>query len=192
MHALGQHLASTIVSDIPPQHAINLVCTVEDADFLAKGIFETLCTQFERVNLTCFWNHRQKVGTVAQAVSFAPVFRSYIEPVQRIDTLIISGACVVKTNLTDMLEKFTPRQIFILAPVMHKDAEDKLKAVFSADIVERFHFYSFAIDHLRDADGTVHPGIGGNVYQRLGFKGQDDKNRYTPQLVKSRREQVLA
>ena len=121
----------------------------------------------------------------------------YLEPVDRIDTLIvvksiISGSCVVKTNLMDMLDKYTPEQIFILAPVMHKDAERKLKAEFNSDVTDRFTFYSFAIDNTREQDGTVIPGIGGDVYQRLGFKDQNDKNRYTPALIKSRRELLPA
>ncbi len=30
------------------------------------------------------------------------------------------------------------------------------------------------------------------VYDRLGFKGQDDKNSYVPELVKKRRSQLIA
>jgi hypothetical protein len=38
---------------------------------------------------------------------------------------------------------------------------------------------------------VVIPGIGGSVYERLGFSGQDDKNRYIPQIVKDRRAMLV-
>ena len=38
--------------------------------------------------------------------------------------------------------------------------------------------------------GIIIPGIGGEVYARLGFGTQDDKNRYTPELVKQRRNEI--
>ncbi len=36
-------------------------------------------------------------------------------------------------------------------------------------------------------DGMVEPGIGGDVYTRLGFSGQNAKNKYVPNIVKERR-----
>lgn len=194
MTRLGQHLITAAIAEIPANHHVNVVCTVEDADFLARGIVDSLQKKIDQVTLSCFWNHRQKIGAV-DPVSVAPSFRRYLEPTHRIDTLIvvksiISGSCVVKTNLLDMLAQFSPEQILILAPVMHKDAQRKLEAEFEADIVEKFHFYTFAIDDIRQQDGTVMPGIGGNVYERLGFGDQDAKNRYTPQIVKERRALV--
>ncbi len=36
----------------------NLACTVEDADFLAKGILDCLENQLESVAFACFWNQR--------------------------------------------------------------------------------------------------------------------------------------
>ncbi len=37
----------------------------------------------------------------------------------------------------------------------------------------------------------VIPGIGGNVYLRLGWEGQDDKNKYIPEIVKTRRPKFI-
>ena len=194
MTELGQHLATVAKAQIPQQHHVHLVCTVEDADFLAKGILSTLQTDFPQINLSCFWNHRQKIG-VHDPVSVAPSFRRYLESTEQVDTLIvvksiISGSCVVKTNLLDMLSQCNPEQILILAPVMHKDAQRKLEAEFGADVVRKFRFITFAIDDIRENDGTIIPGIGGNVYERLGFGDQAAKNRYTPQIVKERRALV--
>ncbi len=52
---------------------------------------------------------------------------------------------------------------------------------------EKFQFIYLAEDNERTDEGEVVPGIGGMVYDRLGFNGQDDKNSYTPDLVRTRR-----
>ena len=44
-----------------------------------------------------------------------------------------------------------------------------------------------AEDDVKTPEGIIVPGIGGEVYARLGFGSQDDKNRSTPELVKQRR-----
>ncbi|HLO47808.1 MAG TPA: hypothetical protein VK211_05245, partial [Kamptonema sp.] len=62
---------------------------------------------------------------------------------------------------------------------------------FEKDIYEKFNFIYFAEDDERTQEGEVIPGIGGIVYERLGFEGQDDKNRYIPEIVKERRSQLL-
>ena len=60
------------------------------------------------------------------------------------------------------------------------------------DIYDKFQFFYFAKDDERTSEGEVIPGIGGMVYDRLGFKGQDDKNSYVPEMVKKRRSQLIA
>jgi hypothetical protein len=45
----------------------------------------------------------------------------------------------------------------------------------------------FAEDDERTEDGIVLPGIGGDVYERLGFEGQETKNRFIPKIVRERR-----
>jgi protein-tyrosine-phosphatase len=48
-----------------------------------------------------------------------------------------------------------------------------------------------AEDDVKTPEGIIVPGIGGEVYARLGFGSQDDKNRFTPDLVKQRRREIL-
>lgn len=52
-------------------------------------------------------------------------------------------------------------------------------------------FSIFAKDDGRKLDGKVIPGIGGMVYDRLGFDGQDEKNRHIPELVVAERMEKL-
>ncbi len=188
LYQLGKELGDILIMQITGEHQrICVACTVEDADFLAKGIIESLSVLSVDVSLACFWNQRQ------QALSIAPIIKKYREPavsnanIVIIVKSIISGACVVKTNLTSLIQEVDPERIFVVAPVMHADAQKKLNSEFPNTIADKFNYIYFAVDDEKQANGNLVPGIGGNVYQRLGFIDQDDKNKFIPQLVKARR-----
>lgn len=188
LYQLGKELGGILITQITGEHQrICVACTVEDADFLAKGIIESLSVLSADISLACFWNQRQ------QALSIAPIIKKYREPavsnanIVIIVKSIISGACVVKTNLTSLIQEVDPERIFVVAPVMHADAQKKLNSEFPNTIVDKFNYIYFAVDDEKQANGNLVPGIGGNVYQRLGFIDQDDKNKFIPQLVKARR-----
>jgi len=188
LYQLGKELGNILIPKITGEHQrICVACTVEDADFLAKGIIESLSVLSVDVSLACFWNQRQ------QALSIAPIIKKYREPavsnanIVIIVKSIISGACVVKTNLTSLIQEVDPEHIFVVAPVMHADAQKKLNSEFPNTIADKFNYIYFAVDNEMQANGNLVPGIGGDVYQRLGFIDQDDKNKFIPQLVKARR-----
>ena len=61
-----------------------------------------------------------------------------------------------------------------------------LKRQFDSKISSKFDFTYFAKDDTVENNNVV-PGIGGNVYQRMGFGDNFDKNKYIPNLVKERR-----
>jgi len=194
LYVLGQelgHVLSKQVGDKPKN--VCVACSVEDADYLAKGVIEVLTDTFSEVSLACFWNHRQR----PHGLSIAPIVRRYREPkVDNAQILIIvksviSGACVVKTNLTHLIQTLQPENILVVAPVIHKDAPFKLSQEFPLSIANKFHYVYLAKDTDRQENGELVPGVGGNVYLRLGFKDQEDKNRFTPNLVKSRRTSLM-
>jgi len=191
LYLLGKELGNVLAKQITGKN-ICVACTVEDADFLAKGIIDSLSVLYSDISLACFWNQRQ------QALSIAPIIKKYCEPtVNNADVLvivksIISSACVVKTNLTNLIQDIEPDNIFVVAPVIHTDAEKNLKSEFPSAITEKFKYIYFAMDDEMQSNGNLVPGIGGNVYQRLGFKDQDDKNKFIPKLVKERRESLIS
>ena len=192
---LGMNLGINIIKKKSQTDYFYLISTVEDADFLAKGIIEILRFNDKKFNFACFWNHREFLGEEIGSIS--PAIRKYIEPCQSIPNKtmiivksIISGGCVVKTNIKESIKKINPSKIFITAPIMHKDAPNKLKKEFSKNIANKFEFIHYAIDSERSNDGLVRPGIG-NVYKLLGFKDQNHKNRSTPSIVKERRSLYL-
>lgn len=189
MFELGVSLGVVLLKKLKNKQHICLAFTVEDADYLAKGLFSIL-EKKHTVSLVCFWNKRQ----ILNQTSIAPILRKYCEPdALSADSLIIvksiiSGACVVKTNLANLITTMKPENIFVIAPVIHKNAKEKLAIEFPASIATKFQYIYFAEDSERLDNGEVKPGIGGNVYQRLGFKNQIAKNKFTPQLVKQRRK----
>lgn len=165
-----------------------LACASEDADWLVHGILNSL-TQ-KKVSLAVFWNERLSFDA-EKKIEYSPIVKSYIEPIHNCETLIlvksiISTSCVVKTQLTRLVNEITPKYIFVVSPVMYKDAESNLKMEFPEDISNKFNFLTFAIDTERDEHGQVIPGIGGMVYPKLGLGDIHEKNRYIPHLVRER------
>lgn len=113
MQQLGEKLAENILEtkSIPDTNKIQVVCTVEDADFLAKGVIDYLQRYIDSSNifLTCIWNSKVRDGRV----SLSPILKIYDESKSLasdsdktsiiVVKSIISGACVVKTNLLRVL-----------------------------------------------------------------------------------------
>jgi len=194
-HCLGQLLINQYSGE---NIELYIACTVEDADFLAKGIIDVAESsgKFGTVKLACFWNERVNLWGQPE-MSVAPIKKRYREPssgecdqVLVIVKSIISSACVVKTNLTNLINEMNPQRIAIVAPVMLEGAEEKLEQEFESTIVQRFEYYAYAKDDQKDDIGNVLPGIGGNVYERLGLGSQDEKNKRIPDIVKRRRSSL--
>ncbi|MDC8013936.1 hypothetical protein [Tahibacter soli] len=197
MRELGSHLASVILSKLGNESAKNIcvICSVEDADFLARGVVETLELSNLRATtrMMCLWNRRVR----NDRVSISPVVRSYAEEFDRNDAVfiivksVISGACVVKTNLTKALTASEPKRVFVAAPVMLAGAEQRLAREFPDAVSAKFEFVHFATDTDKSPDGDeVLPGIGGSVYERLGLGDEAAKNGYVPEIVKERRRKA--
>ena len=164
-----------------------LVCASEDADWLAAGV-ESGFGKGE-LKKSVYWSSREVVHTNADGskVEISPIEKAYEEPIDDCQLLIIvksiiSTSCVVKTQLTRLIGKITPKQIAILAPVMYKDGIPNLMREFPKEINRKFHFVTFAIDEER-VGGEVIPGIGGTVYSRLGLIDIETKNHYIPEMV---------
>lgn len=194
MYEIGRALANDIAREYgSPAEDVTVVCTAEDADFLAKGLIDRFEERraFKRIHLMCFWNDRQKIN----GFDIAPVLRKYKEPTgnakQTLVILksIISGACVVKTNLTNVLGELQPERILVVAPVMLEGAEDRLSREFPEETAQKFIFVTYAVDDAKDGENVI-PGIGGNVYDLLGFGSAREKYSHTPRIVSDRRARL--
>lgn len=185
---LGRILAQK-VSDVPAEE-IMLVCASEDADWLAKGVENGLSKG--KLPVSIYWNIRDTVyqSDSGEKVEISPIVKAYEEPIAKCRLLIvvksiISSSCVVKTQLTRLIDRVHPEMIVIMAPVMYKDAKPNLLKEFPEEISNKFRFLQFAVDDDREGDEVI-PGIGGMVYPRLGLGDINMKNQYIPQMVKAR------
>ncbi len=202
MTALGRQLAVAIGQriELTDDGSVCVVCTVEDADYLAKGMLDELQSigvSPTKIKLVCFWNERvrQFANINKNLFDVAPIIKSYREKVDVESAIlivvksIISGSCVVKTNLATLIDHMTPHRVIVAAPVMLEGAEGRLASEFPKEIADRFEYFKFAIDNERRGVDYVFPGIGGSVYERLGFG--DYKSSHVPQIVKERRRMVV-
>ncbi|MEZ5672296.1 MAG: hypothetical protein R3E08_07865 [Thiotrichaceae bacterium] len=55
---------------------------------------------------------------------------------------VISGACVVKTNLTYLIQDIEPESIFVVSPVIHVQAPEKLAKEFPV-LFQKISLYLF-------------------------------------------------
>lgn len=187
MTELGSLLAESILYKIRQGEKSLVVATAEDADFLQKGVIDTLNSSGLETKMAIYWNNHYQSSS---KISVAPIVHKFIENDFEcasnliIVKSIISGSCVVRTNIIETIHEMKDlHNIFILAPVSYKDSEEKLRSEFPEDISNKFVFCSFAIDDERTQDGTVIPGIGGQVYKLLGLDDQPVKTGYIPKAL---------
>ncbi len=194
MYDLGTSFGKILLTSVAADKSVSVACTVEDADYLTKGLVDVLEPN-RKTFVTVFWNKRFKPN-VENGLSVAPILKEYHDlgytngKILVITKSIISSSCVVRTNLIRLMEDINPEVIFIVAPVLKNGAIDKLQSEFPPHIIDKFQFIYFSIDDALDAEGMVQPGIGGDVYKRLGYGGQDSKNKTIPLIVKERRNRV--
>ncbi|WP_343743604.1 hypothetical protein [Chitinophaga sp.] len=192
-YQLGGALSNIIrdTQKLSSQSTITLACSSEDADLLSKGILDDLEQHTAKINLAVFWNTRADAFE-NKDYPVAPIIKKYIESLDDVDILIIcksiiNTSCVVKTNLTYLIERINPQKIIIASPVLFEQAIPNLKNEFAQPISSKFEFLYFAKDTEVNSLGEVIPGIGGSVYQRLGLENTQQKNKYIPGIVKTRR-----
>ena len=190
MLKLGELLGEEVVNALSNNHGnVLVISTAEDADFLQKGVSNALKKHDVVTKLAVFWNNHYQLGDGKGSV--APIIHKFLESgyenVQNVIIVksVISGSCVVRTNLLELLDEVeNAEKVFVVSPVMYKDAEKSLRKEFPDEIANKFNFISFRIDGERAADGEVIPGIGGQVYQLLGIGDQPALNGYMPDVVK--------
>lgn len=186
MRSVGCDLGAQLEPSLPREGQILLVTTVEDADYLGRGVLDAIEGNHP-VRVFCYWNTRN------HARDTAPIISRYEEPLDepRVSAVvvvksIISGACVVRTNLIEALSKLHHDvPVFVVAPAMHVDAKKKLRREFAPSVADRFQYVFCAVDHEKDGE-NIRPGVGGSVYELLGLGDKDTKNRHRPLLLAER------
>ncbi|TGQ72894.1 MULTISPECIES: hypothetical protein [unclassified Mesorhizobium] len=189
---LGDCLANRMSQSVDLKGKVVLVVAgVEDVDSLGSGFIEVMAKAGADVRLTCLWMDR-KTLKVPYREEVANIIQEYMDPIPpHVDHFvvlksIVSSSCTIRTSLLRMLDETDPGRIHVASPVMLKGARKRLEAEFPASVGDKFEYWILAVDAQADENGNVIPGIGGSVYQRMGFDSQDDKNFYMPALVADR------
>lgn len=194
MLRLGEALAEMLAAGLFQGDRTVLATTNDDADFLARGVWEGLERRGRSPqSLACFWNGRERIDDW----EYAPIVRRYVEPADGADVFIVvksivSTACVVRANVSALVQTLRPRRILVAAPVMFIDAPKSLEAEFDADTARLFEYFWIAQDDERRENGEVVPGVGGSVYELLGVGTAETKNDYRPEFVQRRRDALHA
>lgn len=198
MHHLGAGLGDLMASRLQlAGRSVYVAATVEDMDFLGAGLVEAISRHGADVHVACLWIHRATVRS-PEPVEVAQVIQEYIdEPPQKVDHFIalksvISNSCVIRTSIMRMLSDIAPDHIHVTSPVMLRGERRRLEAEFPEETANRFRYWVLAIDAVLDELGNTLPGVGGNVYQRLGFKDDEDKNFHMPEFIIDRIRQRRA
>lgn len=189
MYKIGAHLGEILKGSLGHDRSYCLAITVEDADFLAAGLADSLKSSGFQFYLACFWNDRVNIA----GRDLAPIKNTYFDQgYEQADEIIVlksimAGACVVKTNITALIEKVQPEAIHVVAPVMLNSSIENLELEFPESISRLFDYTYLAIDSIYDeANHEVIPGVGGSVYEKLGLGGSKEKNAYMPTMVRER------
>ncbi|SEC71919.1 hypothetical protein [Pseudomonas anguilliseptica] len=185
MKTLGRCLGDVLNDVIPGRDRCLVASTAEDADYLSSGVLESLQSKHETM-AAIFWNNHYSL----KSGSVAPIVHKYVQPgYEGADSLVvvksvISGSCVVRTNILALIERLSVSKIYIVSPVMHIKSEEALRSEFPDEISSKFVFIYFAQDSQKDESGEVIPGIGGQIYQLLGIGKQPAQTGYMPSLVR--------
>lgn len=188
-YSIGKELGIIIKNLLPDTYneSTLLACASEDADWLASGFMSGLGDPM--LPLAVFWGIRERLSNGVDVTSIVRTYKDDLT--SKCENLIIiksiiSSSCVVKTQLLRLISEIAPKDIYIIAPVMYKDAEFNLFMDFPNDISSKFKFVTFAIDDEINENKEIIPGIGGMVYPRLGLGAESEKNSYIPEIVKKR------
>src|SRR5438552_3920134 len=103
MRAVGHRIAD-LTFDIAPDvrdHPVCVLCTVEDADFLARGIVERLESNglaHDRVSRACFWNERVRRfdDENDDSIDVAPIIKQYRELDDVRDAVLIVAKSIIR------------------------------------------------------------------------------------------------
>lgn len=164
-----------------PTDEIMLVSLPDEIDYIGKGIElglgRTLPISVYWLSV-CFFGYDSIYPDecVGETV-IAPIIKSYEEPIEKCDTLIIamatlSSSLIIKTLLTRLVDKLQPRRIIIATPMMYKRVQSDLMDSFPSKIVEKIEFISSTMNENDDVDDT---------YSRI-----NNSRTYMPSIIKDR------
>lgn len=146
LRSLGELLGKRIEQETPLNKGrVMLACMPEDADSLANGMIKSL-DQLE-VRMSIFWLGDAETPSETEK-QYCFVKTSYIEPIERCETLIVAktiidSSCELTTLLMRCISIFEPQNICIASIVMSEAAKEEIQRNFPQEINKKMRFVSF-------------------------------------------------
>lgn len=91
-----------------------------------------------------------------------------------------------KDSIVQTDKQYRPSENFYCGSCYVYECRKSLRKEFPISVSNKFEFVTLAIDTEKDQNQNIIPGVGGMVYPKLGLGDSHDKNKYMPELVKSR------
>lgn len=184
---MGQQLATSLCQRLSGNAKCLLVSSAEDADYLGKGVWETL-NQTHRVKTAVFWNHYYRLQN---GVSVAPVVHKFLEQgYQQTNELVVvkpvaSGSCLLRTHILEVIEQVQVKHIYILSPVMFSQSERALRKELPDRISRKFRFLTLLCDPPQEGEKVLMEYAGGlHAYHKACFTRRTLAVNHIPDLVK--------
>lgn len=193
MHNAGFSFGNMLDLDKSDNAQVCVVCSAQDADYLARGVIDSLVEQgrAERVRLLCTWSEPVQ----AAGLQLNCIIKQYCEPLEPAPTIfvVLSGVwregSVGLTNLFRALSYTAPQRVVVaglavdghafasmldeLPPAVRGKVERLCSQLYpSMTPVER--------EHLLHAEKSL--------YASMGFAQPQDAKMCIPALVKERRQ----
>lgn len=146
LRSLGELLGKRIEQEMQLNKGRGmLACMPEDADSLANGMIKSL-DQFETL-MSVFWLENAETPSETEK-QYSFVKTSYIEPIERCETLIVAktiidSSCELTTLLMRCISIFEPQNICIASIVMSEAAKEEIQRNFPQEINKKMRFVSF-------------------------------------------------
>lgn len=191
LHDLGAGMGELMARHLDLKgKSVFLTVTVEEMDNLGAGMIEALSRSGANVRVACLWLHRSVVLT-PEPIEIARIIQQYVdERPHKVDHLIvlesiIASSCGVRTSIMRMLSDIAPGKIHVVSTIMAHEARSQLERELSGKTMGLLDYWTLAMDASRhDLRDILKEG--GNPYERLGFKNQDDKNFHMPEFIAER------
>ena len=94
---------------------------------------------------------------------------------------------MVATNVSNLISDLNPKEIYVIAPVMLAGSEARIQEHFPSSMVRKFNYLRFAV-----VSGADEAGVGEAEHKRYGLGDEREKNLIIPEIVRVRREKLVA
>lgn len=195
MHNAGFSFGNLLDLDRSDTTQVCVVCSAQDADYLARGVIDSLAEQGhgERVRLLCTWSEPVQ----AAGLQLNCIVKQYCEPLDPAPTIFVVLAGVWRegsaglTNLFRALSYTAPQRVVVAGLAVDGQAFASMLDELPPSVrgkVERLCCQLYPNMTPAEREHLLH--VEKSLYASMGFVQPNTANKYIPTLVKERRRVV--